>query len=319
MDLLKFLVFPLSPYSYYKLNPAREGIVDKYIADKQYNIIACRYIGEAINLGLNKYRSRLVIDVDDNIVSMLLLKGSLQNFSNPISKLVWKFRAHAAGIMQKHFLSKVKCSFYSNKYDSPYKHSVYLHNSTMVNSDQSLISSETPFVLLVVGHMDYSPNYLGVRHFVENIFPLVNKKYPSAELKIIGKISYDKKQYLQQFPNVKILGFVDDVIHEYNESRVIIVPLYHGSGTSVKFIEAAAMKRPIVSTEIGRRGLDYAFENGTDYFLAEDDASFAEKIIVLLSSIEKSNEMAIRAAQKVYQYFSRDLFYETVKSAIMDV
>ena len=50
---------------------------------------------------------------------------------------------------------------------------------------------------------------------------------------------------------------------------------------------------------------------------AEDDADFAEKIIILLSSLDYSKEMASNAKEIPGKYFSQAEFEKIVKEAIV--
>ena len=61
-------------------------------------------------------------------------------------------------------------------------------------------------------------------------------------------------------------GFVDDLAPWYRSARVVCCPIYHGSGTRVKIIEAAAYAKAIVSTRLGAEGLE--FEDGREIMLA---------------------------------------------------
>lgn len=316
-DFLRYILKPLNPYSYYDVNSRREALIDDFIARKNYDLIACRYIPNAITCGLLKYSDRLVIDTDDNIVTALRRDDSYANVKLPHRKFLRWLKARRAGRMAESILSKVRKSFYSNILEPPYEGSVFLHNTTSTQSEMPGITPDTPLNLLVLGWMSFPPNYYGVKHFAEAVLPIVRDAFPSAELHVAGKFDDDeKRQELGSIPGVRVLGFVDDIISEYRNSRVVVVPLYHGSGTSVKFIEGAAMKRPIVSSPAGARGLDYAFTPDEDYFMAEDDKAFADKIISLLKSQELSNEMAEKAFSKVTEHFSREKFYETVKISL---
>ena len=74
---LRLLAQPCNPNTYYTLDKQCEEIIDKLLTQKKYDIIACRYIGEAIRCGLDKYAGRLVVDVDDNLVSTL---NNIENY-----------------------------------------------------------------------------------------------------------------------------------------------------------------------------------------------------------------------------------------------
>ena len=121
---------------------------------------------------------------------------------------------------------------------------------------------------------------------------------------------------LNSVEGVKALGFVEDLAAEYEEARVVIIPIYQGSGTCVKFVEAMWMNRPIVSTSVGVRGLDRFAKDGEHYLLAKNDEEFANKTVALLLNTEKSIDMANKAKELAKNSFSQEKFMEIVKDTI---
>ena len=314
---MRLLFKPYDPLTYYPLNKKREDIVDFYYSNKEYDLIACRYIDNAVSCGLIKYSKKLVIDVDDNPANAYKRDMSNIRFRYPGSIIITIWTAYFLGIMSKRLLKRIRCSFYSNILEAPYKKSIFLHNVTTLNEEIADITENTPKRILVVGWLDFFPNRDGVLHFVENIFPSVKSKIPEAELFVIGKCQdLDFIDKLNNTDGVNALGFVENVIEEYRNCRVVIVPVYQGAGSSVKFVEGLMMKRPIVSTPMGTRGFEHMCKDGVQYLLAETDKQFAENVVTLLDSVDKSNSLA-KAAYKVgVENYSQERFNEIIKDVI---
>ena len=317
LSYMKTILFPWLPSSYYRTDLRFEEIVDNAFAKKKYDVVACRYINEAITCGLQKYADKLVIDVDDNLVSAYLRDYKAIHFKNLRSKYLYLYRAHAIGVMSRCFLSKVRVSFYSNILEPTSKNSIFLHNVTMIQKEIPDISDRTPMRLLLVGWLDFHPNEYGALHFVKNVFPIVRKTIPNVELHIVGKCK--KKGLLDYFNSVdgvKALGYVENVSIEYEQSRVVLVPVYQGAGTSVKFIEGLMMNRPMVSTAQGVRGFETVCKPNVDYLEADDDQEFADNIISLLKSIDVSKKLAHNALKKGIDNFSSKRFEDIVVNSI---
>lgn len=314
---LRLLAQPCNPNTYYTLDKQCEEIIDKLLTQKKYDIIACRYIGEAIRCGLDKYAGRLVVDVDDNLVSASLRDFKNIKFKHKISKyLVW-YKAHTIGWMSKKFLKKARVSFYSNILEPTSKKSIFLHNVTTLNIQKSEVSSCTPYRLLLVGWLDFAPNKYGALRFVDKVLPKIQETIPNVELHIVGKTKDEElKRYLNSRKGVKALGFVDDILAEYTNCRIIIVPVYLGAGTSVKFVEGLMMNRPIVSTPMGARGFETVCHPGKEYLLAKDDNEFAANVIKLLQYSNMADEIAKNAYQVGQEYFSARCFEDIVVNSI---
>lgn len=315
--IIKLLFKPYDPLTYYRINARRESIVDMQYLKKRYDIVACRYIDDAVSCGLMKYAGKLVIDVDDNPVNAYKRDISNKKFRYPGSKLLALWQAYFLGIMTKRLLSKIRTSFYSNIIEPPYKESVFLHNVTTLKEQITEITENTPKRILVVGWLDFFPNRNGVVHFVETIFPLIKSVVPDAELRIVGKCKDETFiSQLNSVEGVRALGYVENVVEEYKNCRVIIVPIYQGAGSSVKFVEGLMMKRPMVSTPMGVRGFEKICSEGKHYLLAKTDEQFAKNITALLESVRLSNNIAQVAYEVGNTCFSQERFCEIVKDTI---
>lgn len=314
---LNLIFRPWHPNGFYSINKQRDLVVEKLYNKKKYDIVVCRYIDNVVSCGLMKYADKLVVDVDDNLSSAYKRDFQNKKFQHVWSKPFALLEIKAVNLMSKWLLKQVRLSFFSNILDSPYDKSVFLHNVPALTGDLPKITNQTPIRMLLVGWLDFFPNKYGVLHFVHNIFPLIREKVTNAEIKIVGKSKDDNLfSELRSQSGVNAPGFVEDLQMEYSNCRVVITALYHGSGSSVKFIEGIMMNRPVVSTPFGARGFDTVFKAGEHYLLAESDQEFADKVVELLTSIDKGNEMARKAREVADKNFSQERFFEIVKNNI---
>ena len=140
-----------------------------------------------------------------------------------------------------------------------------------------------------------------------------------AELQIVGDGEPDFLDYLNNKEGVRAVGRIDDLASEYQKAAVVVIPIYYGSGTSVKFVEGLLMNRPVVSTPVGARWYSETCRDRIDYMLAHNDEEFISKTINLLSSPTKSRDMAKRGYVIGEKMFSQRKFCEIVKNAIINV
>lgn len=316
--ITNLLFRPWHPYGYYRLDKTQEAVVDRLYGQKKYDFVVCRYISWTVSCGLMKYADKLIVDVDDNpFVELKSVYDYGLNIS-PLIKYVVKWKIKHVNEMTKWILDRVKLSYYSNFSESPSKQSVFLHNVSTLRGNRTTITDNTPLRILVVGLLDYYPNQYGVTHFACNIFPMIKEKVPSAELHIVGR-SRNKEliEMLGAVKGVKVLGFVEDIEKEYINSRVVVVPIYHGSGSCVKFIEAMMMSRPVVSAPYGARGFDMILKPDQHFLMAESDQAFADKVTELLLSLEMGNKLASDAFQVAFANFSQEKFFDIVKESIL--
>jgi glycosyltransferase involved in cell wall biosynthesis len=84
---------------------------------------------------------------------------------------------------------------------------------------------------------------------------------------------------------------------------VVCCPIFYGSGTRIKIIEAAAYARAIVSTTLGAEGL--VFENGTELVLRDGLAQLAEECVRLLQDPAAAERLGTAARERARVTYER--------------
>ncbi|TSC95209.1 MAG: group 1 glycosyl transferase [Parcubacteria group bacterium Licking1014_1] len=151
-------------------------------------------------------------------------------------------------------------------------------------------------------------------------FKKVLNKFPQTMLLAIGPEEPEKKD---AFPpaiikdydiekNVIFLGERTDVDELYSLMDVFVLPS-HREGFPRTVIEAMAMKRPIIATDI--RGCQEAIDNGKNgiLFSAKDSEKLYNAITFLLENPEKSDNMAEFAREKAEKEFNEELVFFKIK------
>ncbi|MDI5898182.1 glycosyltransferase family 4 protein [Flavobacterium yafengii] len=165
------------------------------------------------------------------------------------------------------------------------------------------------------------------------IFNEVIKKNPNAKLVLVGRDASDvisgapstwqmmqKLFSLEAIPNVTYLGSVaySQIKKEIEQASVCVFPTF-AEALPVSWLEAMALKKPIVASTIGwaREVLD----DGINGFLEHPThhKAYANKIIALLENLNLQSEFGIQARKKVEETFSISivakqslLFYKNV-------
>lgn len=164
--------------------------------------------------------------------------------------------------------------------------------------------------LLFVGTMGYDPNVDAVLYFYNEMMPLIRSEILNAKLIIVGHHPSVEIKKLASQKDVTVTGYVPDVIPYYQQSQIIVVPLRAGGGTRLKILEAMALGRPVVSTQLGCEGLNIS--DGENIMIADTPPLFAEKVIELLSDRKLRQEISVNARKLVetdydWQAISRKL------------
>lgn len=111
--------------------------------------------------------------------------------------------------------------------------------------------------ILFVGALDMPQAVAGLLWFVDSVLPSILLAVPSARLVVAGRrSSAELQERLSKIPGVDFLGEVANIDGPLAEARVFINPVFAGSGVNMKVGPPADAGVPIVTTEVGARGLD---------------------------------------------------------------
>ncbi|MFZ2487542.1 MAG: glycosyltransferase [Anaerolineae bacterium] len=158
-----------------------------------------------------------------------------------------------------------------------------------------------PNALVFTGKMDFRPNIDGVTWFANDVLPLVRRAVPDAQFVIVGKEPHPRVQALTQQPGVTVAGFVPDIRAHIAAAAVYVAPLRMGGGTRLKVLEAMAMRRALVSTQLGSEG--FSLQDGREVLFADDAEAFARAVVALLNDPARRKQMGAAARQFVEQHY----------------
>jgi glycosyltransferase involved in cell wall biosynthesis len=133
--------------------------------------------------------------------------------------------------------------------------------------------------LLFVGS-NHGPNVEGARRFYDQVFA-PRLKSRGMRWAIVGSVC---QQLEFRDPAVTMLGQVEDLDDVYRRSKVVVVPLFSGTGTSIKTLEAMAQGKPVVSTPCGVRGIPNCEEQVVTFDFDGSPSLVAEAIAELCQS-----------------------------------
>ncbi|HNW90992.1 MAG TPA: glycosyltransferase family 4 protein [Bacteroidales bacterium] len=125
-----------------------------------------------------------------------------------------------------------------------------------------------------LGSMDWMPNQEAIRWFLEKSMPQISKRFPETMVYLAGR-NIPSWLYSYKFPNLKVIGEVEDAAEFMQSKTVMFVPLLSGSGVRVKIIEGMALGKTIISTSVGAEGIHYT--DGENLLIADTPEAFTEK------------------------------------------
>jgi len=177
---------------------------------------------------------------------------------------------------------------------------------------------EEQFSILWMAAFGWLPNRDSFWWFVRHIVPSIVRRMPDAIIYVVG--SHPPPEVLAfRHPNVRVIGFVEDVREYVDRCSVAVVPLRIGGGIRLKLIELFAMEKAVVSTSVGCEGLEV--EHDRHLIIADGVEEFAEAVVRLLDDQGRRKQLGSEAASFVrsrYTWEQTARKYEAVFQAVLD-
>lgn len=163
----------------------------------------------------------------------------------------------------------------------------------------------------------------GVGEFVEAA-RLVRLKVPAARFRLLGFLDVENRTAVPRSEVdgwvregiVEYLGHTDDVRPHIADADCVVLPSYR-EGTPRSLLEAAAMARPLVATDVA--GCREVVDDGVNGWLCrvKDAADLADKLVRLAeTSSERKQEMGRQSRLKMERAFDERIVIDAYLDAI---
>ncbi len=169
---------------------------------------------------------------------------------------------------------------------------------------------EMPDTVAFWGRLDFGPNVQALTYFCEQVWPIVTARRPSARFSIIGFNPIAAVRALESIPGITLHRDVADLRPLVRTSSVVVFPFVSGGGIKNKFLEAAAMAKPIVCSPLTLSGL----KGRPPVLVARKPAEFAEQLVKLWTD---ANARAIQRAA-LREWVVRHHDWSTVAGQALD-
>lgn len=161
--------------------------------------------------------------------------------------------------------------------------------------------------LFFIGSLDWMPNLQGLHWFLENIWPVLTKRFPQLKLIIAGKKMPDTIRAYQS-ASVNCVGEVPDARSFMLNGGVMLVPIVSGSGIRIKIVEAMALGKCIIATTIAAEGL--GLTHGENILLADTAQEFEHCLQCILDTPQYAQQIAANAHAFALKHFQNKRIFQ---------
>ena len=164
-------------------------------------------------------------------------------------------------------------------------------------------NSNNKITLFYIGSLDWKPNLEGLKWFLQSVWPEIYKQMPYLRFYIAGKKMPDKMKN-RKIAGVIFEGEVKDARAFMNSKKIMIVPLFSGSGVRVKILEAMSCGKTVISTSLGAEGLEC--EKNKNILIADNATEFIDDIKKCVNNPALCVETGLNALAFVKNNFSTE-------------
>ena len=251
----------------------------------------------------DNYYNKSIIEMIDLYSSNYLQTFNSLSFLNPFKYIYllesWLMKSVENKIFD-HFDKTILLSKSEiNQIDKKFKNKIIKIDESADQINKSYLYSKKNFKILFVGNLNYLPNLLACKEFVNNILPKLRAKSPQIKFSIIGNISKFDKLLLSIRSGVEILGPKKNISKCVKNSFCGLANLRIATGVQGKVLTYMSHGLPVICSE------KVAKNFGSSVISYKNEKELIQKILDLQKNKQISNKFSKKAIK-----FSKKLTYK---------
>jgi len=182
---------------------------------------------------------------------------------------------------------------------------------TLPDDAQSWVAG--PMKLYHIGAMDWLPNVEAMRWFLKEVWPELYKAAPELSFHFAGRAM--PPSFFDALPHGAYCeGEVPDAAEFARDKHVLVVPLRSGGGLRIKIIEAMALGKLVISSDVGMQGIEAV--PGQHYLAANTASEFILQAVWAGAHREEAAAIAVGARSFVREHYDAGRVMRNVSGAL---
>lgn len=182
--------------------------------------------------------------------------------------------------------------------------------------DENRLKFDKKADFITIGNFLHAPNLDAVLQLKKEIWPLIKKELPKAQLHIYG--AYAPQQILElhnEKEGFLIEGWAANVFEVMEKARVCLAPLRFGAGLKGKLIDSMRCGTPSVATGIGAEGIngDLPFAGS----IVDDPIGFAKASVLLYTEEDNWSKARKNGFRVIEERFQKEIFSEAFLTRVL--
>lgn len=202
-------------------------------------------------------------------ISTISFYRRLLETKNIFKKITHFFRFIEIYLYEKKYLPKYKIvnavsqndNILLTKYFKPKKVITVANGIEKIEFLNSRENKDKTIILGYIGSFSHPPNRTAFLYFLNEIAPLLKQEKIKYRYYLAGQNNTEEIDWILSGVNPDIkqnivnLGFVPNIKDFLNKIDILITPIFAGSGSRIKILEALGFGKKILSSKIGAEGI----------------------------------------------------------------
>lgn len=291
-------------YPFHNLHPNFVEAVDREL-NKGYDIFQAEFC-DMLSLGplVGKRAKKIFIHHQLHFIYAQRFLGSLEKPS-----VQAKYLAERMGCEERAFLKAFDAAVVFSEIDArllrDFRPGLEVEVSPFPRPENPISQPDLPdnecCSLVFVASENHKPNVMGFAWFMAEVWPIIRKTLPNASITVVGRWSLHAQSYVPNCGDIQFSGFVPE-LSSILRGKIMVVPVWVGSGIRTKILAAWSCGVPVVSTGIGAEGLPVI--EGEHILLADDAPGFAKACLDLAADSNQRRKLVRNGLELVKGVFS---------------
>jgi glycosyltransferase involved in cell wall biosynthesis len=186
----------------------------------------------------------------------------------------------------------------------------FTHRDSAANERLGKLYDLDRYALLFAGFYAYPPNREAIDFLVSSVMPLLRERYPSATLALTGGGAPYRASWIRNVGAIPYEDFPSFVA----SCGIAVAPMFSGSGTRLKILEAMAAGTVVVATEKAAEGL--GLRHREHLLLAGNPHEFVNAIAALFDRPSVAARLRKSARQRINAEYSWQAIAHRFEQAI---
>lgn len=301
-------------------NPQVEEFLIALLKKENFDLIVFDGLMTCVYLQLCRKLSKAKIIYRSHNIEHALISMRSKEEVNPIRKVFFKSESHKIKAFETNIWNSCDQVWSISMADS-----LEIRNTignvkvldmpfTLQGTKNSMKAKEN--TLFHLGSMDWRPNFIGLRSFIKDVWPLILVGNKDLELHLAGKNIGKVERHLKG-KNIYIHDNVPDSDNFFKTYDVLIVPVNAASGIRIKTVQALSMGKVVVSTKSGASGINAI--NYLNMLISKSPLEMADQIISLFRNKELKVKIEREAMLLYEREFSEEIGKNKLKTALSEL